>query len=335
MKRCNFPEFPMPSDDGNPSEPNWHSETRLVRANLGWQPPDGFRGLATPVHRASTVLFDSADAFRRRREQGADMWVYGTIGTPTTKTLEHQISLAEGGADTCLAPSGLAAVTLTYLALLNTGDHVLVPQNVYDPSRFFATGFCRRMGIEATFYDPLDLAALAAAFRENTRLVWVETPGSLTFEVADLPAIAALAHARGAKVAIDNTWSGGLFLKPFALGADVSVQALTKYHGGHGDLVMGSVTTIDAALAKQVRSTRESLGFSVNGDDCFLVLRTCSRPRWRWRSGWRRGPRWRRCCIRHWQAAQVMRSGGAIFPGRQAFSVCGSRRVIRPARSMR
>jgi cysteine-S-conjugate beta-lyase len=252
-------------------KPAHHPETQLIHAKLQGTPAEKFDGLSAPVHRVSTVLFEDSAAFTRRHEERA--WVYGTIGTPTTVLLEQQITRVEGGVDTCLAPSGLAAVTLAYLALLSAGDHVLVPDNVYDPSRNFARGFCKRMGIEASFYSPLDLAVLPGLFRANTKLVWVETPGSVTFEVSDLPAIAAIAHARGAKVAVDNTYSGGVYLKALALGADVSVQALTKYHGGHGDLVMGSVSSNTPELAQQVRATRESLGVSVAGDDCYLVLR--------------------------------------------------------------
>jgi len=256
---------------------DWHGDTHLVHGQLGWQPCPGFVSLSTPVHRASTVLFDSCAAFYRRHEQEGEAWVYGTVGTPTTKTLEHQISLSEAGhsthADTCLVPSGLAAVTLVYLSFLSAGDHVLVPDNVYDPSRFFASSFCKRMGIETSFYDPLDLTVLSEKFKSNTRLIWVESPGSLTFEVADLPTIATLARQHKAYVAIDNTWSGGLFFKAFQFGADISVQALTKYQGGHGDLVMGSVTCLDSALAKKVRHTRDTLGIAVSGDDCALVLR--------------------------------------------------------------
>jgi cysteine-S-conjugate beta-lyase len=254
-----------------PPTPPRHLQTELIHATLQGTPAQAFHGLASPVYRASTVLFDNAQAYSKRHEERG--WTYGTIGTPTTALLEQQVNRVEGGVDTCLAASGLGAVTLAYLALLNTGDHVLVPDNVYDPSRNFAKGFCQRMGIEHSFYDPMDLAALPALFKPNTKLVWVETPGSNTFEVSDLPAIAALAHARGARVAVDNTYSGGVYLKALALGADVSVQALTKYHGGHGDLVLGSVTSATAALARQVRSTREALGISVSGDDCYLVLR--------------------------------------------------------------
>jgi cystathionine beta-lyase len=254
------------------SQPELHPATQLIHAKLQGVPAEKFRALATPVHRASTVLFDDSAAFAKRHE-GERAWVYGTIGTPTTVLLEQQITRVEGGVESCLAPSGLAAVTLVYLALLSAGDHVLVPDNVYDPSRNFAKNFCKRMGIEASFYNPLDLAALPALFQPNTKLIWVETPGSVTLEVSDLPAIAAVAHARGALVAADNTYSAGVYFKALALGADVSVQALTKYQGGHGDLVLGSVSSNTAALAQRVRAAREALGVSVSGDDCYLVLR--------------------------------------------------------------
>lgn len=253
------------------AKPKHHLTTELIHAKLQGTPAEKFRGLSAPVHRVSTVLFEDSGAFTRRHEER--VWVYGTIGTPTTVLLEQQITRIEGGADTCLTPSGLGAVTLAYLAVLSAGDHVLVPDNVYDPSRNFAKGFCKRMGIEATFYNPLDLAALPALFKPNTKLVWVETPGSVTLEVSDLPAIAAIAHARGALVAVDNTYSGGICLNAIERGADVSVQALTKYHGGHGDLVLGSVTSSTAQLGAQVRAAREALGTAVSGDDCYLVLR--------------------------------------------------------------
>jgi cysteine-S-conjugate beta-lyase len=274
MRYCNgeinLKSLPEPPLDN--AKPKRHLATELIHAKLHGTPAEKFHGLSAPVHRVSTVLFEDSQTFNKRHE-GERAWVYGTIGTPTTVLLEQQITRVEGGVDTCLAPSGLGAVTLAYLALLNAGDHVLVPDNVYDPSRNFAKGFCRRMGIEAAFYNPLDPQGLAALFKPNTKLVWVETPGSITLEVSDLPAIAALAHARGALVAVDNTYSGGVFFNALALGADVSVQALTKYHGGHADLVMGSVSSKTPELAARVRATRESLGISVSGDDCYLVLR--------------------------------------------------------------
>jgi cystathionine beta-lyase len=254
------------------AKPKHHPATEIIRATLQGPPAHAFEALSMPVYRASTVLFEDSTAFAKRHE-GERTWVYGTVATPITALLEQQVTRVEGGADTCLAPSGLGAVTLAYLAVLSAGDHVLVPDNVYDPSRNFARGFCKRMGIEATFYNPLDLDALPALFKSNTRLIWVETPGSITFEVSDLPAIAAIAHERGVLVAVDNTYSAGVYLQAIALGADLSVQALTKYHGGHSDLVMGSVTSRTPELAAKVRATREALGVCVAGDDCYLVLR--------------------------------------------------------------
>lgn len=250
---------------------NYHPDTLAIHPELAGQVAEGFRNLATPVYRASTVVFDSSAQFKDRKR--AAPWVYGTYGTPTTRALEVQVNISEGAADTCLAPSGLSALTLTYMALLRAGDHVLVPRNVYWPSRSFATDVLPQLGVAADFYDPLDLDALDRVFRSNTRLIWVETPGSVSFEVCDLPAICALARRHGVHVAVDNTWSAGRLLKPLELGADLSIQALTKYHAGHGDLVMGSVSCRDAALGERVRRMRNALGLSVSSDDCFLVLR--------------------------------------------------------------
>ncbi|HET7773286.1 MAG TPA: cystathionine beta-lyase [Burkholderiaceae bacterium] len=250
---------------------NYHPDTLAIHPELAGGIAPGFDNLATPIHRASTVVFDSSSRFKDRKR--AAPWVYGTFGTPTTRALEVQVNISEGAADSCLAPSGLSAITLTYLAMLRAGDHVLVPRNVYAPSRSFASEVLPQLDIQADFYDPMDLERLAAAIRPNTRLIWVETPGSVTFEVCDLPAICRLAQAHGIRVAVDNTWSAGRLLRPLDLGAAISVQALTKYHAGHGDLVMGSVSCRDAALGEQIRRTRNALGLSVSGDDCFLVLR--------------------------------------------------------------
>lgn len=238
-----------------------------------YQPPEGFRALSTPVHHASTVLFDSLDAYRHRNGMDETGYVYGTVGTPTTFSLTHRIAAIEGGVNAVLAPSGLGAISLCMMSLLKPGDHVLIADGAYPPTRSLGDGFLRRMGIEVDYYDPMLGAGIAGLMRANTRLVWTEAPASITFEVPDLPAIAAAAHARGALVALDNTWSAGWFLKPFDKGIDLSVQALTKYQAGHGDLVMGAVTTRDEALWREVRGTALQLGVCVAPDDAWLVLR--------------------------------------------------------------
>jgi cystathionine beta-lyase len=246
-------------------------QTRLVHSDF--TAPAGFNGLSTPVHHASTVLFPTMKAFRERRTHVYDGYVYGLTGTPTTMTLAARIAPLEGGHRAVLAPSGLSAIALVYLTTLKRGDHVLVPDNVYSPSRELCRALLSGLGIETSFYDPLLGSAIAPLLRDNTKLVWVESPGSMTMEIQDVPAIAAAAHARGALVAVDNTWSAGLYFKPFTKGCDLSVQAVTKYIGGHADLMMGAVTAKDESLYRQIKNMAGVLGLGVAPDDCFLALR--------------------------------------------------------------
>jgi cysteine-S-conjugate beta-lyase len=253
----------------NKHKPN--EETRLIHSD--YVPPQGFVGLSTPVHHASTVVFGSAHAYRTRREQIHEGYVYGLTGTPTTLALAQRIADLEGGYRSVLTPSGLSAITLVLLAFLKQGDHVLIADNVYIPTRDFCLKLLADLGVETTFYDPLIGADIAALMRENTQLIWAESPGSITMEVQDIPSIAQIAHARGALLAIDNTWSAGLYFKPFARGCDISVQAVTKYIGGHADLMLGAATASNEALYRRIRDAASMLGLGAAPDDCFLALR--------------------------------------------------------------
>ncbi|ARP89404.1 cystathionine beta-lyase [Bordetella genomosp. 9] len=234
---------------------------------------DGFASLGVAVYRASTIPFENAHAYATRRERGSEGYSYGLYGTPTTRTLERKITALEQGRRTLLTPSGQAAITAAMLCLLQTGDQVLIPDTVYPPVRDFADQDLARLGIEAAYYDPTDIDALERRMGGRARLVWVESPGSTTMEVQDLPAIAALAHARGALVGCDNTWATPLNFKPLAHGADIVVEGLTKYFCGHSDVIMGSITVRDAALADRLRNFLGRQGTGVSADDCALVLR--------------------------------------------------------------
>ncbi|MDJ1158666.1 cystathionine beta-lyase [Chelatococcus sp. SYSU_G07232] len=234
---------------------------------------DGFASLTVPVQRASTITFPDAPSFARRHERGHDGYTYGLYGTPTTRALEAQIAMLEGAAGVALTPSGQAAVTTTMLALLKPGDHLLIPDSVYPPVRAFADGFLAALGVRTTYYDPLIGAGITAFIEAATRLVWVESPGSGTFEVQDVPAIVAAAHARGLLVACDNSWATPLLFRPLAAGADLSILAVTKYLSGHSDLLMGSIAAPDKALLHRVKDTTRILGLGVSPDDCSLALR--------------------------------------------------------------
>ncbi len=249
---------------------DWH--TRLSHAGRAGKSVGGFVNPA--VHRGSTVLYPTMavrrEGMAHRLEQKL---LYGVMGTPTHYPLEDVIAEIEGGTRCQIVCSGLAAVTTPLLAYLKTGDHMLMPDSVYGPARNFANGMLRGMGIETTYYDPMiGAAGLADLMRPNTTVLYLESPGSHTFEVQDVPALSAVAHSRGAKVLMDNTW-GIHFFQPFKHGVDVSIQALTKYVVGHSDVLLGSVTTNTDDDWERVRLASLSLGQYASPDDCWLALR--------------------------------------------------------------
>lgn len=226
-----------------------------------------------PVYHASTVTFPNVAALRYAASDWpfTGMW-YGRHGNPTTWALEEAFATIEGGDNACVTGSGVAAVNAALLAFLETGDHVLMTDAVYDPSRGFCDKFLGRFGVETTYYSPTSsVEEVAALFRDNTKVLFVESPASLSFEVMDVPALATMAHAKGAKVIIDNTW-GPMFLQPFDLGVDVSINAATKYIGGHSDLMLGLIATTRECY-RAVKSSVAELGCPPGSDDCYLALR--------------------------------------------------------------
>jgi cysteine-S-conjugate beta-lyase len=239
-----------------------------------YQPPAGFEAPQPPVHKASTVIFPNTAALRARDWRRRDGYTYGLHGTPTTFMLEERIATLEGGEQCLLLPSGLAAVAVVDLALLSPGDEVLLPVNVYGPSRELARQELKRFGITHRLYDPLDLADLDAMIGPQTRLVWLEAPGSVTMEFPDLAGMARVARAKGVTTALDNTWGAGIALRGFEHGVDIVMQALTKYPSGGGDVLMGSVTTRDQALHERIKMAHMRLGYGVAGNDVELVLRS-------------------------------------------------------------
>lgn len=234
---------------------------------------EGYDSLTVPVYRASTIRYPDAASFAARFERGADGYVYGLYGTPTHRYLEYKITELEGGVRTVLAPSGQSAITSTLLALLHLGDKVLFPDTVYGPVRDFAQQELLTLGIEAVFYDPCDLDALSRHIDDRTRIVWVESPGSVTMEVQDLAAIADMARIKGALVGCDNTWASPLNFRPLNHGADIVVEALSKHFCGHSDILMGSVTVRNDVLGQKLKAAFGRMGIGVSPDDCVLALR--------------------------------------------------------------
>ncbi len=246
-------------------------ETALI--HHPYRPPAAFDAPQPGVFKASTVIFANTAAMRARDWKSKAGYTYGLHGTPTTFTLEERIATLEGGTHTVLVPSGLAAITLTDLALLKSGDEVLIPDNAYNPGKELARHELARWGITHRFYDPMDANALAAMVTPSTRLVWLEAPGSVTMEFPDLPNLVRAARSQGALVALDNTWGAGVAFKAFDLGVDVSAHALTKYPSGGGDVLMGSVTTRDAALHLTLNAGHMRMGWGVAANDAETVLR--------------------------------------------------------------
>jgi len=225
-----------------------------------------------PVYRASTVAFSSIKAFTQAQKNRHETFYYGRYGTPTTKALESAISELEGSGRTIVTTSGLGAITLAFLAYLDTGDHVLVADNVYAPVRSCCQRLLKRLGIAVTYYDPMDQDAVARYKTPKTRMLYLEGPGSLTFETPDLPRLAASAREHDLLTVFDNTWATPYFLKPRDLGADVSVIAGTKYLSGHADVMLGAITAPTEDFDR-LRTTANFIGSTPGPDDCYLVLR--------------------------------------------------------------
>ena len=248
-----------------------HWRSRLIHSDV--VVPDGFRALHNPTHRASTVVFPTlADALRDPHgiEGG---YSYGLHGTPTVLELAARIAELEGAAKTLIAPSGLGAIALVYMALCRAGSHVLIPDSAYAPNRELASGLLARFGVVAEAYDPLIGVGIDALIRPETSLIWTESPGSVTMEVQDVPAICAAAHAHGVPVALDNTYAAGVLFDAFSAGVDMSIQALTKYIGGHSDLLLGSVSAVAPKHVRALDAARRALGVGVSSDECSLALR--------------------------------------------------------------
>ncbi|WEK06381.1 MAG: cystathionine beta-lyase [Candidatus Devosia phytovorans] len=234
----------------------------------GRVPEDQFGFVNTPVYRGSTILFKTLADIEAQEQR----FLYGRAGNPTTECVEAVVTELEGAYRTRLVPSGLAAITISLLACVKAGDDILVTDSAYEPGRSFSDGFLARMGVTVRYYDPRIGAGINALIQPNTRAVLAESPGSLTFEVQDLPALAKAAHANGARLIVDNSWASPLYLKPLELGADIVLHAGTKMFVGHSDAFAGTISTTEEAW-RDVERVRRELGFFTSGDDAFLVAR--------------------------------------------------------------
>jgi cysteine-S-conjugate beta-lyase len=253
-------------EDG--SLPSMRSATRLVS---GGRDPFAQHGyINPPVYHASTLLYRSAEDYLARRSR----YEYGRRGTPTSEALSDAIAELEGPscAGVALLPSGLAACSIALMAMLKAGDHVLVTDNVYQPTRILCDGTLSRQGVSTTYFDPLIGSGIASLFKPNTRAVYLESPGSLSFEITDVPALAAAAHAHGAVVLMDNTWASPLYFQALEKGVDLAIQSGSKYIGGHSDLMLGTISA-NQTTWRQLIKTVHAMGLCVGPDDMYLGLR--------------------------------------------------------------
>ncbi|WP_313587908.1 cystathionine beta-lyase [Aquidulcibacter sp.] len=244
--------------------------TRLVQ--VGRNPFSHERVINPPIQRGSTVLFDQADDLYRAGPL-SDMKGYGLEGLSTQDRLCEALTEVSGGIGTVLAPSGLQALTLALMAATKAGDHVLLTDSSYGPTRRFCREVLGNYGVETEIYDPRIGAGIAGFIRPNTSLIILESPGSLTFELQDVPAITAVAKAHGVATLIDDTWTAGLYLKPFDLGVDISMQALTKYQGGHADVLAGALITNNPEWLTKLKTMHQMLGIGTSAEDAWLTLR--------------------------------------------------------------
>ncbi|MEI2386945.1 cystathionine beta-lyase [Breoghania sp. JC706] len=249
-------------------KPDTQTNPDTLLAHVGRHPAENHGFVNPPVIHASTVLFPDIETM----STGGQRYTYARRGTPTSDALEEAVTTLEGAAGTRLAPSGLAAIAVALQSCLSAGDHLLVADSVYGPCRNFCNSVLARFGVSVSYYDPTDLDALEAAFRPETRAVFTEAPGSLTFEMQDIPAIAEMAHKRDAIVLNDNTWASPLYFKPIEHGVDLSIQAGTKYIVGHSDVMIGTIAASERAW-KALEKTHGDMGMCVGPDDIYLALR--------------------------------------------------------------
>lgn len=245
-----------------------NSSVETILTHAGRDPDSQFGFVNTPVYRGSTVLFKTLADLDAQQQR----YLYGRAGNPTTEGVEAVVTALEGAYRTKLVPSGLAAITIAMLSCLKTGDEILITDSAYEPGRKFADGFLEHMGITARYYDPRIGGDIAGLMGPKTKAVLAESPGSLTFEIQDIPAIAKAAHAHGARLIVDNSWASPLYHQPLALGADIVIHAGTKMFVGHSDAFAGTISTTEAAWA-DVERVRTLLGFFTSGDDAYLVSR--------------------------------------------------------------
>ncbi len=261
------------AQDAISREPAGRPDPSTLLQHHPYRAPPGFASPQLPSYRASTVLFDNVRHMREQRWRDKSGYTYGLHGTPASFALERRLADIEGARHALLCPSGLSAIALVDLALLRQGEEVLIPCNAYAPGRDLAQNMLAAWGIGTRIYDPLDPGSLRERIGPDTRLLWLEAPGSVSMEMPDLRALVAIARDAGVLTAIDNTWSAGLALQPFDLGIDVSMQALTKYQSGGADVLMGAVLVRDDALHDALLDAHMRLGLGVGGDDVALMLR--------------------------------------------------------------
>jgi cystathionine beta-lyase len=248
---------------------NW--KTKLIHSDA--KAPEGFRSLSTPVYRGSTVLFPDAASVEDTWNQHEVGYTYGLYGTPTVLELAARVCELENGYRTLITPGGQSAISLINLALLKAGDHILIPHSIYGPNRHLAARLLRKFGVEVSFYNPTLGGEIQSVMAGKTRLIWTESPGSVTMEVQNVPAIVEAAHRSGALVVLDNTWAAGIYFDAFGHGVDVTMQAITKYIGGHSDLLLGSITTRDKNLFESLGAAQQLVGTAVSPDEASLALR--------------------------------------------------------------
>ena len=292
-----------------------HAETKVVHSGLH---PERHQGAVNPpVYHASTILSETVEEYRRKRKdwlQDLPGTYYGRFGTPTLEALQEAIAALEGGHRCLLYPSGLAACAGALLAFLSAGDHLLVSDSVYGPTRNLARGLLKRFGVSTTFFDPLLGRGIESLIQPNTRVIYLESPGSLTFEVQDVPAIAEVARRRGITTVIDNTWATPLYFKPLAHGVDASVQSATKYIVGHSDAMLGAITCTKEAWPK-LRSSTYELGQTAGPDDVYLGHRGLRTLAVRLKAHWETGVALAQWIARRPEVERVLHPALAGDPG--------------------